>query len=416
MEELSTESGTNGKWILENVNEMWTAFYVYHYEGQYLGVYISLDGILDRIVDVEDVSGLENTVLVSEEGVSLTGDDNESFSIDESFYRKDGKNYKLMTESFQELPIVMVSLVPRQYTLNSWIGWLIGLIFLAFISGVILVYLLIHLQRSLFGPLAGLNQQMKLFSEGNLETRIENPTGCQEVRQLADTFNEMTGQIHNMKIENYERKLEMQETVLKYLQIQKNPHFFLNVLNGIYSLAASGNMMQVRTVTLELIKHVRYVLSVKETRVPLSEELEFTQNYVKIQRIRFPYEIRLETQGITEEVSELKIPPLMLQTFIENAIKYALSAENILEMRIEAEKTDTHLRLRICDSGPGYAETILQELNSAGTVSADERGEHIGIHNVLSRIRLLYQSNYEYHFSNLPSGGACVEFLLPEEV
>ena len=118
----------------------------------------------------------------------------------------------------------------------------------------------------------------------------------------------MTGQIRNMKIENYEKKLEMQETILKYLQIQKNPHFFLNVLNGIYSLATSGNMLQVRTITLELIKHVRYVLSVEKILVPLLEELEFTQNYVKIQKIRFPYEIRLEINGITEEAGRVRVP------------------------------------------------------------------------------------------------------------
>ncbi|MEI3194956.1 MAG: HAMP domain-containing protein [Lachnospiraceae bacterium] len=110
--------------------------------------------------------------------------------------------------------------------------WWITLLVLAIFSGQFLVYLLRTLQKTLFGPLAELNCKMKIFSEGNLETRIEERVGCQEVRELTDTFNEMTGQIRNMKIENYEKKLEMQETILKYLQIQKNPHFFLNVLNG----------------------------------------------------------------------------------------------------------------------------------------------------------------------------------------
>ena len=165
-----------------------------------------------------------------------------------------------------------------------------------------------------------------------------------------------------------------------------------------------------------MIKHVRYVLSVEKTLVSLLEELEFTRNYVKIQKIRFPYEIRLEMDGITEEAGAVLVPPLMIQTFLENAIKYALSPENILEVHLEVELTKTHLKLRISDSGPGYPEAILQELNADGNVPADERGEHIGIHNVLSRIRLLYQEGYTWHFSNLPSGGAQVEFMLPRKV
>ena len=58
MMDLSTGKGTDGKWILENVAGVWTTLYIYYYEGQYLGIYISLDGILDRIVSLEDVDGL----------------------------------------------------------------------------------------------------------------------------------------------------------------------------------------------------------------------------------------------------------------------------------------------------------------------------------------------------------------------
>lgn len=219
-----------------------------------------------------------------------------------------------------------------------------------------------------------------------------------------------------MKIENYEKKLEEQETFLKYLQIQKNPHFFLNMLNVIYSLAASGNVAQIRTITLELIKHVRYVLSVEKPLVPLLQELEFTHNYLEIQRIRFPYEIKMEEEGFTEEIMQISVPPLLLQTFVENAVKYALSREDTLRIHLEAEYRDNVLTLRISDSGPGFPETMLEELNISGTVSADARGEHIGIHNVLSRMKLLYGSAYGYHFTNLPTEGAQVELILPQQV
>ncbi len=294
--------------------------------------------------------------------------------------------------------------------------WWTAYYILAVLSGLFLVYLLLTLQRVLFSPLSELNRQMKAFSKGNLDTHISKLVGCQEVRELSCTFNEMTGQIHDMKIENYEKRLEKQETFLKYLQIQKNPHFFLNMLNVIYSLAISGNVSQIRTITLELIRHVRYVLSVEKPLVPLLQELEFTHNYLEIQRIRFPYEIRMEEEGFTKEITQIFVPPLLLQTFVENAVKYALSCEDTLQIRLEAELMEDVLKLCISDSGPGFPETMLEELNASGTVSADTRGEHIGIHNVLSRMKLLYGTAYGYHFANLPMGGARVELFLPKQV
>lgn len=181
MMDLSTGKGTDGKWILENVAGVWTTLYIYYYEGQYLGIYISLDGILDRIVSLEDVDGLENTLLADETGESLTGGTSRKFSLDASTYREHGNSYLQLTEQFRNLPVTMLTLVPRQRAHGSWTGWWIALLLLAVFSGQFLVYLLRTLQKTLFGPLSELNRQMKIFSEGNLETRIEEQVGCQEV-------------------------------------------------------------------------------------------------------------------------------------------------------------------------------------------------------------------------------------------
>ena len=117
-------------------------------------------------------------------------------------------------------------------------------------------------------------------------------------------------------------------------------------------------------------------------------------------------------EGFSKEVGRIRVPPLVLQTFVENAVKYAVSEEDMLQISLEARLTQDWLNLRISDSGPGFPEKLLEELNTTGRVPADGRGEHIGIHNVISRMKLLYGENYHYHFSNLPARGACVEFTL----
>lgn len=67
-----------------------------------------------------------------------------------------------------------MTLVPRQQLRGNWMIWWTGLIVLAVLSGLFLVYLLLTLQRVLFAPLSELNRQMKTFSEGNLDTHITN--------------------------------------------------------------------------------------------------------------------------------------------------------------------------------------------------------------------------------------------------
>lgn len=402
----------SGEWTIGDVDGKWTAFYVYQYMGQFLGVYVSLDGALERIIDFGTVEGFEESVLIDEEGYELTGEKERFFAQKRISHWEDGSRYLQLVERIDGFPAAIVTLIPSWKLQGNQLIWWSGLLALSFLSGFFLIRLLKILQRLLFVPLSELNWRMKAISEGDMSSSIVELAGCQEVRELSATFNEMIGQLRDMKIENYEKRIENQETELKYLQIQKNPHFFLNVLNVIYSLAASGNVMQIRTVTLELIRHVRYVLSVEKPLVPLAQELEFTRNFVEIQRIRIPYEIRMEVEGFSKEVGRIRVPPLVLQTFVENAVKYAVSEEDMLQISLEARLTQDWLNLRISDSGPGFPEKLLEELNTTGRVPADGRGEHIGIHNVISRMKLLYGENYHYHFSNLPARGACVEFTL----
>ena len=70
----------SGEWTIGDVDGKWTAFYVYQYMGQFLGVYVSLDGALERIIDFGTVEGFEESVLIDEEGYELTGEKERFFS------------------------------------------------------------------------------------------------------------------------------------------------------------------------------------------------------------------------------------------------------------------------------------------------------------------------------------------------
>lgn len=414
--EFCIEEGkhTDGEWSMENVEGKWTAFYAYQYEGQYFGVYVSLDGMLERMIELGEIQGIESSGLTDLSGQELTGKQDRSFP-DKMLHWENGVLYIQLTENIEGFPAKIVALISGWQFYGSWIFLWGCFLFLVILSGFFLLRLLRTLQGSLFGPLESLSGQMRNISGKDLNAQISEQGGCREVRQLYASFYEMLRQLHDMKIENYEKRLENQETEMKFLQIQKNPHFFLNVLNVIYSLAVSEGSIQIRTVTLELIRHIRYVMSVEEKLVILERELEFTCNFLEIQRIRFPFGIEMNTEGFTEEVRNSLVPPLILQTFVENAVKYALSDQDNLRILLQAEIVDDGLKLKISDSGPGFPSHILQDLQNSGTVQTDKRGKHIGIHNILNRMKLLYGSSCFCRFSNLSCGGAQIELFLPQK-
>lgn len=114
----------------------------------------------------------------------------------------------------------------------------------------------------------------------------------------------------------------------------------------------------------------------------------------------------------------MKIPPLVLQTFIENSIKYAISRENETWIRLTVDRCILEdgipgTRITLSDTGPGFPPEVLEKLEE-GLPLDQSKGTHIGIMNTLKRLEYLYYSLAAVCFSNLSGGGACVTLLLPD--
>lgn len=112
------------------------------------------------------------------------------------------------------------------------------------------------------------------------------------------------------------------------------------------------------------------------------------------------------------------IPPLVLQTFIENAVKYAVSRVNKTQIHLTVnscvvEDQETVV-IHITDSGPGFSVDVLEKLKNGQNLD-QTHGTHIGITNTLKRLELLYHYKAKVHFSNLEGGGACITLYLPYE-
>lgn len=298
------------------------------------------------------------------------------------------------------------------------------IILLQFILVLAVLLVAVILFTSIFYMKKHVLTPIKLFLENlahlddSAETISLKDTNLLELEQANSQFKNLMRQIKKLKIDIYEKELEKQKTMMNYLQLQIRPHFFLNCLNTIYSMAQTQLYEEIMKMSMITSNYFRYIFQNTQDLVPVKNELEHIKNYMEIQKMRygdtFSYEIHAE-----EGTENIRIPPILIQTFIENAIKHSNTFDDPIIIRTDIAwmtaggNSHENIQIQVMDTGCGFSEDILQSLNSAIPLEP-QNGHRIGITNAIQRLNLLYgQGEVVITFSNLPSGGACVTILLP---
>ncbi|WP_260509906.1 sensor histidine kinase [Paenibacillus typhae] len=291
---------------------------------------------------------------------------------------------------------------------------LIVLLFFMVISSLSII--MIFFNRRVLGPIQSFSENLARINE---ESQPADYKGSKiiELEQANSQFKDLVQQIKTFKIAMYEQELEKQQIQLDYMKQQIKPHFFLNCLTSIYSMAQIQMYQEIEDMAMTTSKYFRYLFQNGENFVPLESEIEHVQMYLEIQKQRyrdaFSYQVELP-----EEARNVRIPPLVLQTFIENSVKYAISRENEMQItltvqRCQLEEGINGTRIELSDNGPGFPPEVLEKLQS-GLPLDQTKGTHIGIMNTLKRLEYLYYNLAGVTFTNIPGSGACVTLYLPD--
>lgn len=174
-----------------------------------------------------------------------------------------------------------------------------------------------------------------------------------------------------------QRNLEQQ---MEYLKYQVNPHFFMNTLNNIHALV-DIDPERAKTTIVELSKMMRHILYEGSKKlIPLTREVEFLNLYVQLMRLRYTRKVHINVD-VPPQLPELKLPPLMLIIFVENAFKHGISyrEESFIDIKVRVE--NKRLLFSCCNSKP----TQVQRTNEKGGM---------GLQNVRQRLELLYDNDY----------------------
>lgn len=296
---------------------------------------------------------------------------------------------------------------------------------LPFIQSMLLIsYLLLVLifsglyfifsRKLIIKPINEMMKGMSKVRDGQLDSSVIYRSNTMEFDSMIESFNQMLERIKNLKIQVYEEKISKKNAELKQLQMQINPHFFLNSINMIYQLAVTQSYHLIKEMSLCLIEYFRFMYRERGPFILLDEEIQHTINYLHIQEMRFEGYLTHEIELI-DGLSKYMIPPLIIQNFVENAIKYGVNMDEMIVIKIEVDIVGSldcpEVKIRVSDNGIGYPPEIIRILRS-GNLDA-LLPDHVGIWNTEQRLKYIYGDKAKMKFDNSESKGANVEIYLP---
>ena len=203
-----------------------------------------------------------------------------------------------------------------------------------------------------------------------------------------------------------------QTAQVRALRYQVNPHFLFNTLNSLSSLVMTGRTERAEEMLLALSTFFRTSLSLNPTAdVTLAEEIDLQRLYLDIEMIRFPNRLKVEI-AVPAELESVRLPALILQPLVENAIKYGVSpTRDVVTLRIAAEALgDDRVELTVTNSGSS------EEPRRRGRRDSDRiEGTGVGLANVCQRLEARFGNKATCDYAPLDEGGFQVRLTLPRD-
>jgi LytS/YehU family sensor histidine kinase len=190
----------------------------------------------------------------------------------------------------------------------------------------------------------------------------------------------------------------VKELQLKTIKSHINPHFIFNALNSIRALV-DENPERARTAITELSNILRSSMQAEKVETaPLERELNIVKDYLELEHIRFEDRLKVE-YDIDEDTLDQQVPPMMLQTLVENAIKHGISKQiNGGSIKIISEFRNNH------------HELIVQ---NTGTIESENNTEGFGIVSTQNRLKLLYGNRADFALRNVNGNMVEAKVVMP---
>lgn len=410
------EAGKVTNWEGVQIGDSYYLLRILRRGGYDIGVWVDISKFFSYTLNAE-IQKLDYVGLVSADGSPLFSgypDFHRQFSLEQSesafgTYKNGTDRYNTIAVPIRNGSLSIVALLRNSSILQGMSvlqNAIMGVTAVLFLLAPLFLYLI---NRRVVRPAKQIASAMQGLGRGDLSIRFPEQKVYDEFLLIGSTFNQMACEISRLKIEAYEKQLSEQRTELQFLQLQLTPHFYINSLNVIYGLAQVSDFDTIRQMVLALTEYFRYSLKTRSDLASLKDELRHVRSYVTIQKMRYSDRLSVSFE-IEPLLEDARLPLFLLQTFVENSMKYGFRGDDPVLVSISVHRVDggRSLLVDIRDNGPGYPAEVLD-----GSLMKDPDNPHVGIENVQNRLALLYHGEASLVLSNLPGGGARAVIRIP---
>lgn len=283
---------------------------------------------------------------------------------------------------------------------------------IGFLSILLIIPISLTISLLITKPIKNLNKQINQTTPDLPVPKLES-NKITEINHLAMSFNHLLDDLQAAAEQKSQMQKKQFEYEYKVLQSQIQPHFLFNIHICIHALLEQNKIIEAQKMLHSfdtLLRTITYNLG--ET-ISLNEEMVIVQEYTRLQQFRLGDTFDL-ILGDFEQFKEVKVPKLLLQPIIENAIYHGfLKLSRRGEIHIRFDRLDNELHIFIEDNGIGIPPDVLRTIWTSREGAPNHQGMvSIGLKNVRERIRHFYGKESDMYISSREGIGTIVEIVL----
>ena len=413
---IENEGIDNYEWNFLNLDHETYLYKMLITDSRVIAIYIRTGKLLKELSTQEN--GNRSIVLVNDAGVigRIWGEETADIKIGTKIRDIQDEDYYSTGKDIVENQLSIYCYTSKD---SIFLQTDTSMIIVAIVASLALFFILFILgftRKEIATPMQHMIRDMEIIKNGDYRNRVSGHFHTKEFQMLQEATNQMVEEIVGLKIQTYEKRIELQDMELKSIRLQLKPHFFLNALTTISSLSSQSKNEHIKVYIDALSKNVRYMFRAGFHTVPIKEEIKHVKNYFEMQELKYPSCI-FYLVDLPQELEEWKIPQMLIHTFIENEYKYAVSIDETLTILIKISckmhREQEMLLIEIEDDGKGYPDEVLDYM-SGKSIKRNERGTRIGLWSIKRMMELMYEMEDLVILENIEPHGCLNKIYVPK--
>ncbi len=327
------------------------------------------------------------------------------------FTEKNGNRFLTVYSRSEELGFTLINFIPEKEIFGGLEVYSIYLRIFIILSVIIILLYSVSTYRFIHVPIKKLISSFREVEKGNMTHTVHHMHN-DEFKYLYQKFNEMLEKINQLVNQNYKQKILLQQTELKHLQSQINPHFLYNSLFMLKRMIMSKDLDNAQRLSDHLGEYFQFITRDKEEQIPLEIEMAHAQTYANIQSMRFRGRIRIYIEELPKEYGKLYVPRLIIQPLIENAFEHGLknkAEEGIINLTYRFSKEE--ISIFVDDNGDSADDDTIRDLQQSLQMNHVET-DCTALYNIHARIAMRFGEGSGLQVSRNFMGGFSVQLKL----